>query len=505
MIPTPNVQGTPLGADPVGSHAMKEELLKKVLACPTLPSLPAVALRVIELTSDPNVKMSELASTIQNDQGLAAKILKTVNSSFYGLRQPCATINKALVMLGLGPVKTLALGFSLISSVGMDADSRFNYVAYWRRGLYTAVAAKAIAEAAKRNWADEVFLAGLLQDLGEMALFRALGKDYLAVQDKTRGDHRQLVKHELADLEVQHPEVGAMLAERWKLPKELVLPVRYHERPTAAPAELTDLVRCVGLANWVHDSMTGDEPAAALQRVYDRGEQWFALDAAAMDAVVRRVAEGAKELSRLFNLDTGANINPEELLQRAQEQQKKLEAQANTDDDAGLHSLLAGSTDTDPLTGLRNRTTFESSLRRLVADSKGEKRLGVLNICIDHFREVAAANGLEAADEVVVRVASLLSTQFQSAACEVFRLKPEIFAVIGEEGSLGAFRIAADNFIDELALSNANAVPITVSCGFAVLRTTNPADLITAGARALQAAVKMGGNRFVDDSAKVAA
>lgn len=484
---------------------MKEELLKKVLSCPTLPSLPAVALRVIELTGDPNVKMSELSSTIQNDQGLAAKILKTVNSSFYGLRQPCATINKALVMLGLGPVKTLALGFSLVSSVGKDSDSRFDYVGYWRRGLYTAVAAKAIAEAAKRPWADEVFLAGLLQDLGEMALFRALGTEYLAIEEKTKGDHRQLVKHEIVDLEVQHPEVGAMLAERWKLPKELVLPVRYHERPTAAPAEMTDLVRCVGLANWVHDSMTSSDPGSALQRVYDRGEQWFGLDNAAMDAVVRRVAEGSKELSRLFNLDTGENVNTEELLKKAEEQQKKLESQHDEHDENGMGSLLAGSADTDPLTGVKNRTTFESALRKVVAESNGEKRLGILNVCIDRFKDVVANNGLEAADEVVVRVASILSTQFQTAGCEVFRLKPEIFAVVGEEGSLGAFRVAADNFVGELAVSNTDAVPITVSCGFAVLRTTNPADLITAGARGLQAAVKMGGNRFIDESAKVAA
>lgn len=484
---------------------MKEELLKQVLSCPTLPSLPAVALRVIELTGDPNVKMSELATTIQNDQGLAAKILKTVNSSFYGLRQPCATINKALVMLGLGPVKTLALGFSLVSSVGKDSDSRFDYVGYWRRGLYTAVAAKAIAEAAKRPWADEVFLAGLLQDLGEMALFRALGSDYIAVENKARGDHRQLVKHEIADLEIQHPEVGAMLAERWKLPKELVIPVRYHERPTAAPAEMTDLVRCVGLANFVHDSMTSSEPGPLLQRVYERGEQWFGLDSSAMDAVVRRVADGAKELSRLFSLDTGQNVNTDDLLKKAEEQQKKLEAQQDEQDGSGMGSLLAGSADTDPLTGVKNRTTFESALRKIVSDSKGEKRLGIFNVCIDRFKDVVTNNGLEAADEVVVRVASILSTQFQPASSEVFRLKPEIFAVVGEEGSLGAFRIAADNFIGELALSNANSVPITVSCGFAVLRVSNPADLITAGARALQAAVKMGGNRFIDESAKVAA
>ena len=91
---------------------MDGQTLEKVLACPRLPSLPAVALRVIELTSDPNVQMRRLAETIQNDQGLATKILRTVNSPFYGLVKKCSPIHQAQLMLGLNGVKTLALGFS---------------------------------------------------------------------------------------------------------------------------------------------------------------------------------------------------------------------------------------------------------------------------------------------------------------------------------------------------------------------------------------------------------
>ena len=96
---------------------MRDELLEQILVCPSLPSLPAVALRVIELAGKSDVVMKELASTIEQDQGLAAKVLRTVNSSFYSVRTKCSTISKALVLLGLGPVKTLSLGFSLVSAV----------------------------------------------------------------------------------------------------------------------------------------------------------------------------------------------------------------------------------------------------------------------------------------------------------------------------------------------------------------------------------------------------
>src|ERR1051325_6151536 len=147
---------------------MNPELIERILRCPTLPTLPAVAVRVLELTGDESVSLERLAEEIQNDQALAAKVLKTINSSFYGVRRPCGTISQAMVMLGLSAVKSLALSFSLVSSIGFG-DDEFDHVAYWRRGLYTAAAAKIIAREVGRAFEDEAFLGGLLQDVGMMA------------------------------------------------------------------------------------------------------------------------------------------------------------------------------------------------------------------------------------------------------------------------------------------------------------------------------------------------
>ena len=109
---------TPRTRRPHGiTEDMNQDVLERILQCQTLPSLPAVAIRILELTSDLNVSIAELARTIENDQGLTAKILRTVNSSFYGLRKPCPTIHQAVVILGLSAVKSLALGFSLVTSI----------------------------------------------------------------------------------------------------------------------------------------------------------------------------------------------------------------------------------------------------------------------------------------------------------------------------------------------------------------------------------------------------
>ena len=99
--------------------------LDYVLAYPNLPTLPIVALDVLTLTSNQNIEMGELARVIENDQALCAKILKTVNSTFYGLTTPCPTITRAMSYLGLSTVKSLVLGFSLVGG-GAPAEARLD-------------------------------------------------------------------------------------------------------------------------------------------------------------------------------------------------------------------------------------------------------------------------------------------------------------------------------------------------------------------------------------------
>jgi two-component system, cell cycle response regulator len=180
---------------------MNQELLNRIMGCSTLPTLPAVAVRVLELTANPNVAVDELTRVIQNDQALSIKVLKTANSTFYGLRRPCGSINQAMVLLGLSAVKSLALSFSLVSTVATGGDG-FDYMSYWRRGLYTAVAAKVLARAAGVLQEDEVFLGGLLQDVGMVAMHRALGAEYAKL---ARSDHRHLASDELQAFNIHHP------------------------------------------------------------------------------------------------------------------------------------------------------------------------------------------------------------------------------------------------------------------------------------------------------------
>src|SRR2546430_6826407 len=126
-------------------NGMKEQLIARILQCPSLPSLPTIALDVLRLAQCDEVDIAEIARTISRDPALASKILRTVNSSFYGRSQSISTISHALVILGLQSVKTLVLGFSLVSNLAKSKAKGFKHINYWRRSIYAATAARTLA------------------------------------------------------------------------------------------------------------------------------------------------------------------------------------------------------------------------------------------------------------------------------------------------------------------------------------------------------------------------
>src|SRR3954449_6325114 len=116
---------------------MNEQLVQKIRACPNLPSLPAIAVQVLELAQKADVDIAEIARIISKDPALSGKILRTVNSSFYGRSQHVSTVSHALVILGLQSVKTLVLGFSLVTNLTKSKAKAFKYLTYWRHSIYS--------------------------------------------------------------------------------------------------------------------------------------------------------------------------------------------------------------------------------------------------------------------------------------------------------------------------------------------------------------------------------
>src|SRR5215510_3635079 len=145
---------------------MSDQLVQRIRQCPNLPSLPTIAVQVLDLAQKVDADIAEIARIISRDPALSGKILRTVNSSFYGRSQHVSTISHALVILGLQSVKTLVLGFSLVTNLSKSKANGFKHITYWRRSIYSATAARAIAAKINIVQQEEAFLAALLQDIG---------------------------------------------------------------------------------------------------------------------------------------------------------------------------------------------------------------------------------------------------------------------------------------------------------------------------------------------------
>lgn len=300
---------------------MDAKLLDRIRECPSLPTLPAVAVRVLELTRNPQVNLHHVAKVISNDPALATKLLRTVNSSFYGLSQSVSSIDRALVIMGIQSVKTLVLGFSLVSGLHKTKPSGFDHTTYWRRSLYAATSARIIAEKVGSLDADTCLLAALLMDIGMLALDQVLGEDYAKICVKAKS-HVDLEALEKGVLGITHASVGAMLAAEWKFPDELSVAMGAHHRPDEVEQlHLKTTCEAVYLAARCADVFVERSPMwsiADVRRICMEKHHIGQLDC---DSMMCEIGLRTRELAPLFEVKLDeANAAFEQVLQRANDE-----------------------------------------------------------------------------------------------------------------------------------------------------------------------------------------
>jgi diguanylate cyclase (GGDEF)-like protein len=427
--------GTNPQPNAVAHEALSTEgaaILERVLACPSLPSLPGVAIKVLELTRDPQVSISKIAELVQNDPALASKVLKTINSSYYGLTQPCPSISRAMSLLGLNTVKAIVLSFSLVDSSKKVDGAGFDFTAYWRRSVYAAAGARALAIATKRCDADEAFLGALLQDIGMLAGFAAMPDVYGRVIAMAGPDHDELIKFERQALGVDHARIGSAMAERWHFPPQIIECIAKHHDAEKASLAHEAVVRVVGLSGLGAGALTLADPRRKLGAFIQRSRDWFGLTPDQSKAQVQGIAKGAVELSRLLDLRTGAAPDTAAILSQAHVQMVDVQEtiQAEAMELRRSNSELSLKTVTDGLTGAFNRAHFDEQSTSLFVSCAAEKRpLAVLFIDADKFKSVNDTHGHKAGDAVLVELARRLRDSVGKSGV-VCRYGGEEFAVL---------------------------------------------------------------------------
>ena len=524
---------------PEGTPNAVKELLDRVLASPRMPSLPAVAAEILDLVEEEEVDLNRIADTVTKDAALAARVLKTVNSSFYGQAYAVGTVSHALVVLGLRAVKTLTLGFSLVDTFndGAPGSEAFDVNAYWRRGLLTAVAAKQLAEHVRLGSAEECFLGGLLRDVGVMCLYQSLGatyEDVLAEAAAPEGPWGEAVtRAEAEEFGVDHAQLGAELCRRWRLPPLLTTLIEHHHRPQDAPPERRLAASCVhagGMAAAVFlageaegagaSGASGggnDRSAAALTRFEGAvgrlaAEAGFPVDPTGL---LHQVHQETAELRRLFELPRGGEGDGAALIQRAREAQERVALEAARDaarleEESGQ---LREQAELDALTGLGNRRRFDREMAERCAGTPGTPGspagggsggFALVMVDVDHFKSVNDTHGHDAGDAVLAAVGEALASAEDpgGAGRSVCRLGGEEFGVLLDGLDLLSAARVADGLRARLGglvvpLPAGGTLSITVSAGVCVGGPGDrPAAVYKACDRALYAA-KQGGRDTV--------
>ncbi|MCF7915593.1 MAG: HDOD domain-containing protein [Spirochaetaceae bacterium] len=255
-----------------------EKNLKKVgLYIRKMPSLPTSVAKVLELANDPNVSPADLNQVISLDPVLMGKVMKLINSAYYGLHQRITSLVRAIIMLGVNTVKNLALSTAILSNLGSDSHFQvINMNGYWRHSLCVGVTAKLIAKqkGVPANQQESFFVAGLLHDIGKIPLNNTLSQEYLevlALSDRTR---KPLYRSEKEIIGFSHADVGNIISKAWKLGDEIHDAIVYHHRCSEYTGPHRIILLSVIVANYFANSydigFSGNRyPEAVPQELYN--------------------------------------------------------------------------------------------------------------------------------------------------------------------------------------------------------------------------------------------
>ncbi len=233
-----------------------------------IASLPAVVIRAMELLNDPGTSASDIGRIISQDPALSVRLLKIVNSAFYGFPSRIETISRAITIVGTLELTDLILGSSAIHTFEKIPNRLVDMEEFWVHSLYTGIVARILARYLRAPNTERCFVMGLLHDVGSLVLYRQRPEPSRQALDLS--SERSIPIH-IAEREIfnfDHGEVGAALMHAWKLPESFIEVARHHHQPSAAECyrletaviHLSDVITCMA-----HGVTSRDRQAAPLE------------------------------------------------------------------------------------------------------------------------------------------------------------------------------------------------------------------------------------------------
>ena len=229
----------------------EQQILKKLDGIKDIPTLPTIVLELNKLLRDPDTSIQTVCDTIEKDQAITLKILKLVNSAFYGFKSKISDLRNAVALLGYNAVRNAIVSLSVINSFPKRVTLMdFDISQFWKHSLAVAVSSKNIAQLSKKESPDNCFVGGLLHDTGKVIMAQYFPELFEVVWSTLQNNEISFYESEQKTLPIDHTKVGAHLANKWQLPQGLVDAIRWHHefQPEIKSA---NFVRNIYLANFI--------------------------------------------------------------------------------------------------------------------------------------------------------------------------------------------------------------------------------------------------------------
>lgn len=349
-----------------------------------LYSLPAVAIEVLRLAGQPQVDPRQIKMCLESDPALASRILKVVNSSLFGLSRQVSDLQQALALLGLKPLKALLLGFSLppqlLEGIQEEALQR-----YWRHALLKAVACRLIEQHVAPSDEEAAFVAGLLQDVGILALLQQLGETYATMYMESLERGKFLLRAEAQTLGFDHLSLSARMLANWRLPPTLCQAVAVPPLESAvnhAPPSSQLLCQILHLAELItgYIEQPSEQDLANLLQISGR---YFELGPVRLHSVLTELAPHFESLVKILNVQLPEGPSSQEMLLAAHRRlaainvdmvPELLAAARQADESAELAAILASTRELQATANHALRPAFDFSSRERRTDGASDLR-----------------------------------------------------------------------------------------------------------------------------------
>ncbi len=501
----------------------KEETLKGVLSSDELPTLPTVASEIITLTAREDTTLADIANLVSKDTALSAKILKVSNSAFYSFAQQISSINQAVSILGINAVRSLVLSFSFLSMKGGRKKTHFDFEQFWKNSLACAVASKLILERVEGADTEEIFICGLLQNLGELILARTFPEEYGAVLSRITEEQYDALNAEEDSFGTTHPVIGYEVAKNWGFPEVLLLPILYHHDPLQYEGGI-DKIEVTCKASYLSDLLVSilysDKPQEFHKRFRKEAKKMLGLKNEDLEHILSEVHIQVDQAGKYFGLRIKNTKSIQEILQEAnirlslinldfdQMNQELIKTKMKLEDlTAELrekNKILNNLANIDGLTEIYNHRFFQNSLDNEINRAfRNETELSLLLIDIDLFKKFNDTYGHQVGDFILKEFSAVLKKEIRKYDT-LARYGGEEFTVIlpdtsAEEALAVAekLRTAVDEYVFRDPQTNYH---ITASFGVATARPVtddnfSKGNFINMADTALYSAKEAGRNR----------